>query len=596
MYIYTINAKADFDGVEYGLPIRLIGNNKQLSSYPFSNIIDYTEGSTIAGVPTSKVMSDINQFLGFSVTNFPFYITNDGSIRLDGVDDKGKRILTETGVNLIELYTDTPIKKFENPRFNNGYPIHSYGLGPLSISSSGASIDFNVPSQITGSVYASASSNYVDLQFRVMTIPYRSISSVGIDKSIIPNNMLYYIFSAHGFLQPDYNRLIWSELRISVSKSSDYYTNALDGLIDDINSQWDDLISDGDITQINTSNPYEVDTPSNIGGGDGSFEDPDKSVKVDFPDLPSLSAVSTGLLTIFNPTLTQINLLGDYLWSNAFDLDSLKKLFGDPMEAIIGLSIVPVRPILAGSKNVKVGNVDTGISMPYCASQFVEKNIGSINIKKYIGSFMDYSPYTKIQIYLPYIGIRDLSPDDVMNESITVKYHIDILTGGCAAMISVGQKGVLYQFNGSCIANVPMTAINYSGAIQNAVSAIGSGVTTLAGIATGTAPITGVGLAGLATSAANTAVNSKPSIQRSGSMGGSSGLMSVQQCYLIITRPRMSVPNNLNEFSGYPSNINVNLGSISGYTVIDAIRLDNIPCTDSERDELMNILKGGIRL
>lgn len=352
---------------------------------------------------------------------------------------------------------------------------------------------------------------------------------------------------------------------------------------------------DDDVIVVDTSNPYDVDgTGSVIGGGDGSYDNPDEIVKVEFPDLPDIDAVTTGLLTIFNPSLSQVNALGNYLWSNAFDVDTLKKLFGDPMDAIIGLSIVPVKPPLAGTKTVKIGNISTDVSMPYCSRQFVEKTIGSIAIKKYVGSFMDYAPYTKIQIYLPYVGVRDLNPDDVMGETITVKYHIDILTGGCAAMISVGSKGVMYQYNGSCIANVPLTAINYSGAIQNAVSAIGSGITAVVGMATGAAPLTGVGIAGLATSAANTALSSKPTIQRSGSMGGSSGLMSVQQCYLIITRPRMSVPTNLNRFGGYPANINAKLSTLTGLTMIDSIRLDNIPAMETEKQELLSLLQKGV--
>ena len=346
------------------------------------------------------------------------------------------------------------------------------------------------------------------------------------------------------------------------------------------------------INGFSGDNPYEIN-PSTFGGGYGSGVIRPSDL-IDDPEAPDIDAISTGLLTIFKPTLSQVQSLGDYLWSSAFDVDTLKKLFGDPMEAIIGLSIVPVNPPAAGSKNVKIGDVDTGISMSYLNKQFVEKDLGSLSIDPYIGSFMDYAPYTKISIYLPYIGFRQLAPEDVMGCTLNIKYIIDVLTGGCNAVINVSGKGAIYQFNGSCIANVPLSAINYSGAIQNAVSAIGNLATVGAGIATGQAPITGMGIMGLATQAANTAVNSKPHIQHSGNMGGAAGLCSVQYAYAVIERPRLSTPANYNGFIGNTLNVTMNIGACDGLTVVESIHLDNVLCTENERDELMSLLKEGV--
>ena len=347
-----------------------------------------------------------------------------------------------------------------------------------------------------------------------------------------------------------------------------------------------------DINGFSGENPYEIN-PSTFGGGYGTgIINP--SDLIPDPEAPDIDAISTGLLTVFKPTLTQIQTLGDYLWSNAFDVDTLKKLFGDPMDAIIGLSIVPVNPPGAGSKNVKVGNIDTGISMAYLTRQFVEKNLGSLTIDPYIGSFMDYSPYTKIQIYLPYVGFRELSPGDVMGTTISIKYIIDVITGGCVASLNVSGKGAIYQFNGSCIANVPLTALNYSGAIQNAISAVGSIATTGAGIATGNPAMAGVGAIGLATRASNAVINSHPTIQRSGNCGGASGLCGVQFPYAVIERPRLSTPANYNGFIGNTLNVTLTLGECDGLTMIEEIHLDNVLCTENERDELMKMLKEGV--
>lgn len=343
------------------------------------------------------------------------------------------------------------------------------------------------------------------------------------------------------------------------------------------------------------TDPFIIDDPAGFGGGGGSGEDPDQIEKATIPPLPDLSAVDTGLVTLYTATNAQLQALGGYLWSNLWDIETnFKKLFADPMNCLIGLSIVPVTPTAGGAVNVKFGNITTNIALNVLSSQFVELDCGSVNIKEYIGSFLDYSPYVNISLYLPYIGYRELSPDDVMNDTIHVVYHIDVLSGGCCAMIETGKKGLLYSFNGSCITNVPITAINYSGAIQNAVSAVGAGLTTVAGIATGAAPVAAVGAASMLSSAANTAMNSKPTIQRSGAMGGSAGLMSYQKPLLVITRPRMSVPDKLNKFVGLTTNVTMKLSQVKGFTQVEHVHLSGIAATQDEKDELKRLLREGV--
>lgn len=350
--------------------------------------------------------------------------------------------------------------------------------------------------------------------------------------------------------------------------------------------------------EYDDDNPYGEDGSSTTGGGDGTllpggldYIDP-----TEIPEVPTLSAANCGFMTIYNPSVSQLQALADFMWSGAFDLDSYKKLFSDPMESIIGLAIVPVAPDIGGTKNVMFGTIDSGVNMSYVSSQYKKVNCGSVDIQKYVGCFMDYSPYTKISIYLPYIGIRDLSPDDITGGSINVTYIVDVLSGACACFISHSVKGVLYSFNGSCISNIPLTAQNFSGAIQNAVSAVIGGVGVIAGMATGAAPVTAMGAMGLLNSAANTAMNSKPHIQRSGNLGGSAGIMSVQKPFIIIERPNLSVPSNVQHYVGQTSNLTRNLGDCSGFTMVEYIHLHDISATSEELSEIETLLKQGVIL
>ena len=353
-----------------------------------------------------------------------------------------------------------------------------------------------------------------------------------------------------------------------------------------------------DRTIFDNDNPYGEGGSATVGGGDG-VRDPsmlDDTDGADIPDLPTISAADLGFITMYNPTAAQLKSLSDFMWSGAFDLVTYKKLFSDPMQSIIGLSIVPVQPSVGGSKSVKFGTIDSGITMNYLSTNYVQLDCGSVSVDKYIGCFIDNDPYTKISIYLPFIGIRQISADDCMGRSLHVVYNIDVLTGACACFIDVSGKGVLYSYNGSCITNVPLTSVNFSGAIQNAVSAIGSMIGMAAGMATGAAPITAMSAVGLATSAANTALNSKPQVQRSGNLGGSAGIMSILTPYVIIERPSLSVPNKVEEFVGQTSNITMNLGNCSGFTMCEYVHLDGLNATSEEIVEIESMLKAGVIL
>ena len=348
------------------------------------------------------------------------------------------------------------------------------------------------------------------------------------------------------------------------------------------------------INEQDTQNPYAFDGVSGMGGGDGKFNlDSDGTTSV--PDLPTIDAADLGFVTMYCPNKSQLKALSDFMWSDAFNLATYKKLFTDPMDSIIGLAIVPVEPSIGGSKNVMFGTIDSGVNMNYMTSQYVQLDCGSVDIDKYVGSFLDYD-YTKISIYLPYIGFRPLDTDDVMGRTISVTYNVDCLSGACAAFVSVSGRGVMYAYNGSCISNIPLTATNFSGAIQNAVSAIISGAGVVAGAASGAAPLTAMGAAGLLNAAANTALNSKPDIQRSGNLGGSAGILSVQHPYVIIQRPDVSVPSNMAGFIGQCSNITMNLSDCSGFTMVEYVHLHDVPATSDEVKEIESLLKEGVIL
>ena len=337
-------------------------------------------------------------------------------------------------------------------------------------------------------------------------------------------------------------------------------------------------------------NPGETTQPSVPSGDFDNTSDP-----IDVSTLPTLSAVDTRFISLFKPDLTQLQSLATYMWGASFDLETFKKLFNDPMAAILGLSIVPVDPPAAVPAPITLGNITTTISMPKITSQYVQVPCGTLNVNEYWGAYLDYSPFTKLEIYLPYIGVQTLDADDIMGRSVEVVYNIDVLSGACVAQLKCGDS-VLYSFAGSCAVSIPITGRDWTNMINGIIGV----ATAAAGIAvagaTGGASVAAAAAGGALSQTANSLSSMKPTVQKSGTMAAGSGLLAIQKPYLILTRPRQALPENQNKYTGYPSFITAMLGDLTGMTYVYEIHLENVNCTQAEQAEIETLLKNGVIL
>ena len=340
---------------------------------------------------------------------------------------------------------------------------------------------------------------------------------------------------------------------------------------------------------IADTDPYSPGGETGEGGGEGTFDDTSEPIPT--PDIPATSVIQTGFISLYSPDITQLRSLASYLWSDTgLDLDTFKRIFSDPISAILGLSLIPLQPSIGNVENVVLGNVSTSVSMPRLTSQYIKYSCGSLTIEEYWGGYLDYSPYTRAEIYLPFIGAKPLNVDDIMGKTLSLSYLIDVLSGGCVACLEAGGS-VLYQFIGQCACSVPITGRDLTNVINGVLSVVGAGAGVM--LATG-----GLGLAGLAAagSLASNVTGMKPHVEKSGSMGGMGGMLGVKTPYIILTRPRQAVPANQNIFTGYPSYITMMLGEATGYTVVYDVHLEGIHATDEEKAEIDRLLKEGVIL
>lgn len=332
--------------------------------------------------------------------------------------------------------------------------------------------------------------------------------------------------------------------------------------------------------------PFEDDYNGG-GGGTGDYRDTSDTIPID--GTPNNSALSSGFINAYLLTQQQTIDFHNYLYSSNF-LDNVKKLMNDPIDYIISFSLAPYVPETGSASNIIVGGTNSEISATVITGGYKTLDCGTIQLKEFWGKFYDYNPYTKVQIYLPFIGVRPLDIDDVMAGEVNLKYRIDVLTGLCVATVSVnnarGTNGAIYHFNGSCHSQIPVSGKNSLETILNMASA---GVGMAGSIARGDIVNATGGLL-------NVARASKETLEHAGELTGATGLLANFTPFLMVSRPSQSLAQNYNHYHGFISNVTAQLGTLSGYTQVAELVQTNIHCTLDEFEEINDLLKSGVYL
>lgn len=406
------------------------------------------------------------------------------------------------------------------------------------------------------------------------------------------------------------------------------------------NSSWSEAFLE-EAYFLNTDNPYWGGGYSEPGGGDSnkqSWSESSDFVGPDaLPDEAQVGAVGCGLITIFTPSQSQLTRLAEMLWNKTF-YDYLVNQINGIEDLFVSLGVVPFNVTAGDPVAISFMNfweyvtpspvsIPTSVSLTKAAKQWEEFNMGNVSL---VGgdttnghtsdSVLDYSPYSKLGIYLPFIGYQELDIDECRGNTINLKYRVDILSGACLALISINGR-TIYQFTGNCMTQLPLTSADYSQIVQSAtnVAIAASSAGTAAAVASAGDALTASRVSSgkidaamgnyqnaqhaaqvsnaensLAGATANGMAGMKPTFKKSGAISGSTSIFGVMQPYLHLTTPRQSMPDGYEKVCGFPCNVGGKLGDFSGYTVVEDVRLNGLVATSPEVDEIYKLLKNGI--
>lgn len=316
-------------------------------------------------------------------------------------------------------------------------------------------------------------------------------------------------------------------------------------------------------------------TDDNDNGYDDGKDNDDKD-----DDTGDVSAGIGVLTSTFKMTKERLVQLGQFLWgANIFDKFSL--LNNNPIENIISCKSIPINTI-GTNQEIVLGNVSTGVNGEKISNNFDKQTIGSILINEHYHNFLDYTPYTNIILYLPYIGFKELDTTLVMNKTIKVIYTVDAITGGCLAQVYVNNVR-LYEFTGNVGIDIPITASNRAQVEAGYIQA-GVGATMSA-------------IGGNVGSAVTSLLNSATSQYHYSSTGNPSPMCVAstnRTCYVIIDRPNYQNLKAFNHTRGRKCYLSKTISTLHGFTICDSnIDLSGINATQSELEELKEILSTG---
>lgn len=316
-------------------------------------------------------------------------------------------------------------------------------------------------------------------------------------------------------------------------------------------------------------------------------------------------------------------------------VSNITKLFSDPMDNLLSLVVFPfdVKKMLAGweaqSDSTILINIYQTSTAVGCFLNPVTVPIISLadfELPRPTNSFLDYKPYTTIELYLPYIGFVELDNDEVMGEKISIKYAVDITTGKCTAFVSLynvdeeedervllmheGQCGVRIPISGGSGAEISKAILSFgmgaaAGAVSLGIGAVGAGAAVSAqGEALGGTVSSVAGVAGSASGyLSHTLINAVQAgqyrVHKGGVIEANNALYAPQTPFLIYKYPTVNRPSNYDHTIGRPLAETRTLSELNGFTLIEQVHIEGSAfgqATLEEKQMLESILKSGIIL
>ena len=243
-------------------------------------------------------------------------------------------------------------------------------------------------------------------------------------------------------------------------------------------------------------------------------------------------------VNIYNPTQAQLVDAANALFMN-FDTGNVVDI--NPYIVSIHKVFVPVSTD-ESFQPIKFGKYNTQVNSKVVNKKVSRVSCGKVTVPELYHNALDYSPFTTVRIWLPFLGFYDLSIDELSNKEIELTYTIDLVNGKALAEIS-NDDGVIYRFVGTAYAQEPY----HTESLNNMSTAYINGAYNMADFTP----------------------------------------------YLLIERPINLTPSN-NDLEGLPTYKVVTIGDMKGYLRSRNVFATDMIATEAEKNEIEALLHDGV--
>lgn len=320
---------------------------------------------------------------------------------------------------------------------------------------------------------------------------------------------------------------------------------------------------------------------------------------IDTPDTPDGTSTSSKQQTysgigVMTKTYVidkgRLQQLGRKLWDYSF-YDFIQNLNASPIENIVSIKMFPFTIPGGTDEEIVLGNVGMGVlgkpvDVDYNCKHVINSS-GTTIAKKYAAkyNYLNATPFTKLSIFLPYIGFKDLDASVFLDHSLKVEYIVDILTGSCVAMVYADNVPIV-QYNGLMGLDIPISATNRAQVEAGIIQNVGNSVIQL-----------GSGNIGGAASSALNILSQSYHTETQGISSPSCNSFITHDVFYILETPEVQFPNAYAHTHGLPLYLTKSLNKLAGFTVCDNVDTSGIQgATLEEKEYIKNALEEGVYL
>lgn len=305
-----------------------------------------------------------------------------------------------------------------------------------------------------------------------------------------------------------------------------------------------------------------------------------------------------------------------YALYNKLDLEKISQWFYNQTEKIdIANNVISLKEIPFSLSALNIVPLDTDLKIGGVNVTYNNENIkvgqivssattslsilfGEFNIPRLSGTFLDYSPYTKYELLLPFAPTPVTLPDWCVNKTVQAIFLYDIYTTSCQYVIECNGERIC-SVSGCFGIDRPISAQNV--ALKDA-SRLSAQVATASSVLGGVMSSASGNIGGIVSGAVSgvSALSQQIMSQKQnymytvGANGDSSSVGLCHAVHLKITRTLSAEDSNFTHVYGRPLCKYKKLSSVTGYTKCDNVNTTGLTCSETEKQRIKQLLETGI--